>query len=133
MSHTYTQRDAKATTMEVHNRSSLFDTAELANVHNKFDYFDLASPLHEDNFSLTPNLSLVNTTLTPASPRDEFLAKIEQSVLAIIFILTIVGNFLVLMGIYFRKQKMTRMYYFIAHLASNYGKIKPFLSKKLIL
>lgn len=97
--------------------SFLYDAVELSNVHNKFDYFDLHSQ-QEENFSLSSNLSLMNVNVnTTASPRDEYLAKIEQSVLAIIFILTLAGNFLVLMGIYLRKQKMTRMYYFMLHLS----------------
>lgn len=73
----------------------------------------------EENFTFMGTTPFPNGTTTNVTQvgRDEFLAKIEQVVLCLIFILTISGNFLVLMGIYFRNQKMTRMYYFIVHLS----------------
>ncbi|ODM96185.1 [Arg8]-vasotocin receptor [Orchesella cincta] len=58
-----------------------------------------------------------NKTSSTDFKRDEELAKVEMAVLALIFILTVLGNFIVLLGIFFRRQKMTRMYYFILHLS----------------
>jgi hypothetical protein len=71
-----------------------------------------------ESFLGNGTVGIGNGTATVAHlGRDEFLAKIEQLVLILIFIFTVAGNFLVLMGIYFRKEKMSRMYYFILHLA----------------
>ncbi|CAG7678310.1 unnamed protein product [Allacma fusca] len=67
-------------------------------------------------FSANDSLGSGNTTKATQS-RDEDLAKIEIAVLALIFVFTVLGNFIVLMGIYFRRQKMSRMYYFILHLS----------------
>jgi hypothetical protein len=100
--------------MTSRNLSFLYNPLEeLSSVHSKLDYFDLNSQFPEDNFNFSGqdslNHTLVNGTSSPPGGRDEWLAKIEQSVLIIIFTLTIAGNFVVLVGIYFRKQKMTRM------------------------
>ncbi|XP_054157379.1 oxytocin receptor-like [Oppia nitens] len=50
------------------------------------------------------------------SNRDENLAIMEVIVLAIIFVLIIVGNICVLIALAVRRFKMTRMYYFLLHL-----------------
>lgn len=63
------------------------------------------------------NSSLEAGNKTSQVSRDEELAKVEMAVLALIFILTVLGNCVVLLGIFFRRQKMTRMYYFILHLS----------------
>ncbi|CAL8135431.1 unnamed protein product [Orchesella dallaii] len=75
-----------------------------------------------DGWSVFPNSSINgsaegNKTLSADFKRDEDLAKVEMAVLALIFILTVLGNCIVLLGIFFRRQKMTRMYYFILHLS----------------
>ena len=54
--------------------------------------------------------------------RDEYLARWEIGVLAAIFVITVVGNSLVLLAIYLRRyrgrrKKLTRMYFFIIHLS----------------
>lgn len=54
--------------------------------------------------------------------RDENLAKIEIATLAVIFLVTIVGNSTVLLALWTRKRyagrkKLSRMYFFILHLS----------------
>ncbi|KAH9370398.1 hypothetical protein HPB48_020391 [Haemaphysalis longicornis] len=51
-----------------------------------------------------------------ASSRDESLAQVELSVLALIFTFTVAGNGCVLAALAARRSKMTRMYYFLLHL-----------------
>ncbi|XP_077516225.1 oxytocin receptor-like [Amblyomma americanum] len=58
---------------------------------------------------------LVNATTWPSS-RDESLAQVELSVLALIFTFTVAGNGCVLAALAARRSKMTRMYYFLLHL-----------------
>lgn len=72
--------------------------------------------------SPTTNLTFINSiegngTEGSNYTRDEELAKVEMAVLALLFILTVLGNCIFLLGIFFRRQKMTRMYYFILHLS----------------
>ncbi|XP_063977589.1 isotocin receptor-like isoform X1 [Diachasmimorpha longicaudata] len=55
-------------------------------------------------------------------PRDEYLAVWEIVVLVVIFVITVIGNFLVLFALYLRRycgrrRKLTRMYFFIMHLS----------------
>ncbi|XP_043273572.1 vasopressin V1a receptor-like isoform X2 [Venturia canescens] len=56
--------------------------------------------------------------------RDEYLARWEIGLLAVIFLITIIGNFLVLFSLYLRhchrgrgRKKLTRMYFFIMNLS----------------
>ncbi|XP_012527228.2 oxytocin receptor isoform X2 [Monomorium pharaonis] len=53
--------------------------------------------------------------------RDEYLARWEIAVLTSIFLLTVIGNILVLLALYVRRRyqrrKFTRMYFFILHLS----------------
>ncbi|XP_017769192.1 PREDICTED: vasopressin V1a receptor-like isoform X2 [Nicrophorus vespilloides] len=67
-----------------------------------------------------------NTTLfveaLPANERNEGLARIEIATLAIIFIVTILGNGIVLLALWTRRRyagrkKLSRMYFFILHLS----------------
>ncbi|KAH6940051.1 hypothetical protein HPB50_024500 [Hyalomma asiaticum] len=57
----------------------------------------------------------VNAT-TLAGSRDESLAQVELSVLALIFTFTVAGNGCVLAALAARRSKMTRMYYFLLQL-----------------
>lgn len=53
--------------------------------------------------------------------RDEYLARWEIAVLTSIFLVTIIGNVLVLLALYarrhYQRRKFTRMYFFILHLS----------------
>jgi hypothetical protein len=54
--------------------------------------------------------------------RDEELAVCEVIVLIIIFVITLIGNTLVLLAIYLRRysgkrQRLTRMHFFVMHLS----------------
>ncbi|KYN22180.1 [Arg8]-vasotocin receptor [Trachymyrmex cornetzi] len=53
--------------------------------------------------------------------RDEYLARWEIAVLTSIFLITIIGNVLVLLALYarrrYQRRKFTRMYFFIMHLS----------------
>nr|BAG66063.1 vasotocin type1 receptor [Protopterus annectens] len=49
--------------------------------------------------------------------RDEELAKIEITVLAVIFLVAVIGNISVLLALYKSKKKMSRMHLFIKHLS----------------
>ncbi|XP_022247004.1 oxytocin receptor-like [Limulus polyphemus] len=62
------------------------------------------------NFSPIENITVGDTQ------RDETIARVEVGVLAIIFILTIIGNTCVLVALAVRRTNMTRMYYFLLHL-----------------
>jgi len=59
--------------------------------------------------------------LPPNDSRDEYLAKWEIAVLTSIFLVTVIGNALVLFALYVRRRyqrrKFTRMYLFILHLS----------------
>lgn len=58
---------------------------------------------------------------TPVDARDEDLARWEIAVLTSIFLITLVGNGLVLLALYarrrYQRRKFTRMYFFILHLS----------------
>lgn len=54
--------------------------------------------------------------------RDENLARIEVATLAIIFVVTVIGNTTVLLALWTRRKyagrkKLSRMYFFILHLS----------------
>lgn len=53
--------------------------------------------------------------------RDEELARAEIAILTVIFVITILGNSIVLLALSLRRykhhKKITRMYYFIVHLS----------------
>lgn len=54
--------------------------------------------------------------------RDESLARIEIATLAVIFVVTVIGNATVLLALWTRKRyagrkKLSRMYFFILHLS----------------
>jgi len=53
--------------------------------------------------------------------RDEYLARWEIAVLTSIFLITLIGNTLILLALYVRRRyqrrKFTRMYFFILHLS----------------
>ena len=58
----------------------------------------------------------------PQDWRDEQLAVWEIGVLALIFLVTLVGNGIVLLAIYLRRykgrrQRLTRMHFFVMHLS----------------
>lgn len=54
--------------------------------------------------------------------RDENLARVEVATLAIIFVVTVIGNTTVLLALWTRRKyagrkKLSRMYFFILHLS----------------
>lgn len=57
----------------------------------------------------------------PDDARDEYLARWEIAVLTSIFLVTLIGNALVLLALYarrrYQRRKFTRMYFFILHLS----------------
>ncbi|XP_072755270.1 vasopressin V1a receptor-like [Anoplolepis gracilipes] len=65
--------------------------------------------------------SLSPSVQPPDDTRDEYLAKWEIAVLTNIFLVTLIGNALILFALYARKRyqrrKFTRMYFFILHLS----------------
>nr|QXN57622.1 inotocin receptor isoform B [Ooceraea biroi] len=80
--------------------------------------------------SLPLSLSLPSSPSSSSSPsslevsddlRDEYLARWEIAVLTSIFLITIIGNGLVLFALYarrcYQRRKFTRMYFFILHLS----------------
>ncbi|VEN56120.1 unnamed protein product, partial [Callosobruchus maculatus] len=77
------------------------------------------------NFSITNLSRSMNIELDVANPltdRDESLAKIEIAVLALIFLVMVIGNSTVLLALWTRKRytgrkKLSRMYFFILHLS----------------
>ncbi|XP_074659068.1 cephalotocin receptor 1-like isoform X2 [Tubulanus polymorphus] len=54
---------------------------------------------------------------TDPIPRSQFLANLEIAVQAVIFFLAVVGNSIVLIVLFLRKKKFSRMHLFIAHLS----------------
>jgi arginine vasopressin receptor 1A len=58
----------------------------------------------------------VNNTNETIDSRNEELAIIEISILALLFITILIGNLFVLIALAVRKPKMNRMYYFLLHL-----------------
>ncbi|KAH7961503.1 oxytocin receptor [Rhipicephalus sanguineus] len=68
-------------------------------------------PVHTTDSTIEP----VNST-TWVGSRDESLAQVEVSVLALIFAFTVAGNGFVLAALAARRSKMTRMYYFLLQL-----------------
>lgn len=67
----------------------------------------------------------LNSTSSPepeqADARDEYLARWEIAVLTSIFLITLIGNVLVLLALYakgrYQRRKFTRMHFFILHLS----------------
>lgn len=57
-----------------------------------------------------------SVNVSDGNKRDENLAVMEVTVLAVIFVAIIVGNMCVLIALAVRRFKMTRMYYFLLHL-----------------
>jgi len=80
------------------------------------DHIFFSPPILNTSMMGEENENVNNATADSSGLRNEDLAKIEIAVLAVIFSFTVLGNIIVLAGIYFRRQKMTRMYYFILHL-----------------
>ncbi|XP_045483646.1 mesotocin receptor-like [Harmonia axyridis] len=79
------------------------------------------------NASLASNNSLSTSLRTadltePPTGRDEHLALFEVATLAVIFVVTVVGNTTVLLALWARRRyagrkKLSRMYFFILHLS----------------
>ncbi|CAJ0966612.1 unnamed protein product [Ranitomeya imitator] len=67
--------------------------------------------------SILPNASRISPNSSDLLSRDEALAKVEITVLAIIFVAAVLGNCSVLLGLYKSKKKMSRMHLFIKHLS----------------
>lgn len=83
---------------------------------------------NEDLSYFIMNTSTENTTVVEVpigiqnGERDEFLAKFEIAILAIIFLVTVLGNGTVLLALWTRRRyagrkKLSRMYFFILHLS----------------
>uniref|UniRef100_A0A8C5M4B5 G-protein coupled receptors family 1 profile domain-containing protein n=1 Tax=Leptobrachium leishanense TaxID=445787 RepID=A0A8C5M4B5_9ANUR len=84
---------------------------------------NFSSPLQEKFFQTeTPilnseiNISNVSSQLG-RSERDENLARIEISVLGVIFLMATVGNVTLIMVLWHRRKKLSRMYVFMLHLS----------------
>ena len=74
---------------------------------------------HDNNNDVTTNaVTNINATSSTSQSmeRDEDLARIEVTVLAVIFCMAIIGNSMVLFALQYRKKKTSRMRYFIMHL-----------------
>ncbi|KMQ91570.1 arginine vasopressin receptor 1a [Lasius niger] len=76
---------------------------------------------YDSNTSLSSPSSLSSSMETPDDTRDEYLARWEIAVLTIIFLVTLIGNTLILFALYarrrYQRRKFTRMYFFILHLS----------------
>lgn len=73
---------------------------------------------HDSNSSTSPS----STDQTPDDDaRDEYLARWEIAVLTSIFLITLIGNIMILLALYarrrYQRRKLTRMYFFILHLS----------------
>lgn len=73
---------------------------------------------YDSNTSLA---SVSPSMQTPDNTRDEYLARWEIAILTSIFLITLIGNTLILFALYVRRRyqrrKFTRMYFFILHLS----------------
>ncbi|XP_020280029.1 vasopressin V1a receptor-like [Pseudomyrmex gracilis] len=71
--------------------------------------------------SLSSSSSSTSSPYLEDDTRDEYLARWEIAVLTSIFVITIIGNALVLFALYVRRRyqrrKISRMYFFILHLS----------------
>lgn len=70
----------------------------------------------------TINLTIGIENQLHRDDRDESLARIEIATLAVIFVVTVIGNAIVLLALWTRKRyagrkKLSRMYFFILHLS----------------
>ncbi|XP_071054069.1 isotocin receptor-like isoform X2 [Onthophagus taurus] len=75
-----------------------------------------------NNMNATPLNDTTEENVIDIVERDENLAKIEIATLAIIFLVTIIGNGTVLLALWTRRRyagrkKLSRMYFFILHLS----------------
>ncbi|KAG8545159.1 hypothetical protein GDO81_021328 [Engystomops pustulosus] len=68
------------------------------------------------NSSLENRNQSSNSTRDPLK-RNEEVAKVEVTVLALILFLALAGNICVLLGIYINRHKHSRMYFFMKHLS----------------
>ncbi|XP_069499577.1 oxytocin receptor [Ambystoma mexicanum] len=69
-----------------------------------------------DNSSLENRTYSGNKTRDPLK-RNDHMARVEIAVLALIFILALVGNVCVLLAIHINRHKHSRMYFFMKHLS----------------
>jgi arginine vasopressin receptor 1A len=67
--------------------------------------------LNDVNITSNENISATNFI------RDEILARFEMATLILIFITATVGNSSVLIALFYRGAKLTRMYFYILHLS----------------
>ncbi|CAG9854786.1 unnamed protein product [Phyllotreta striolata] len=79
---------------------------------------DVNVTLDENTLKTTLSVGVENSMID----RDENLAKIEIATLALIFVVTVIGNSVVLLALWTRKKhagrkKLSRMYFFILHLS----------------
>ncbi|XP_062838537.1 isotocin receptor-like [Anolis carolinensis] len=65
------------------------------------------------SFSNSTNVS----ALPERQPRDEQLAQVEIAVLGVIFIAAAVGNFILILVLWRRRTKLSRIYVFLLHLS----------------
>lgn len=75
-----------------------------------------------DLLSSYPDVIATSIPDPEAYDRDEALARVEIATLAVIFVVTVVGNGTVLLALWTRKRyagrkKLSRMYFFILHLS----------------
>lgn len=77
-----------------------------------------------NNYTINDRVPLIEIPFREeSSDRDENLAKIEISILAVLFFVTVLGNGIVLLALWTRRRhagrkKLSRMYFFILHLST---------------
>ncbi|XP_006630737.1 oxytocin receptor [Lepisosteus oculatus] len=83
----------------------LFKDQDLWSVNASLENSSLANATREANGTVNPVL------------RNEEVAKVEVTVLALILLLALTGNLCVLLAIYTTKNNQSRMYFFMKHLS----------------
>ncbi|MEE6480876.1 hypothetical protein FKM82_012690 [Ascaphus truei] len=75
--------------------------------------------VQENSYQMeSPNLNITNkSNVIGRSGRDEQLAHIEISVLGIIFLTASIGNITLILVLWSRRKKLSRMYVFMLHLS----------------
>ncbi|XP_061493822.1 mesotocin receptor-like [Rhineura floridana] len=81
--------------------------------------FSFSQEVYEPSIPFLPSfVSSTNTsTLPERQPRDEQLAQVEIAVLGIIFTTASVGNIILILVLWRRRMKLSRIYMFLLHLS----------------
>ena len=79
---------------------------------------DSSSAEDVKSVAMTTGFENASNATTEDLSRDEGLAQAEIATLAVMFVVTVVGNVAVLLALSARpRKKLSRMYYFILHLS----------------